>query len=91
MGLAIGAIIGLSLLEPSNDLRLTLALYLPVVLGLVGMGSLARRGHRRLAAWGAVGLFFALVCAALVLMGGLQAQNALPFVLGVLIAGALLG
>ncbi|MBL8920160.1 MAG: hypothetical protein JNJ54_14940 [Myxococcaceae bacterium] len=87
VAVAVLLVVGLSLAEPANDVRLTLALYVPVLLVLAGCASLLQRGYVTLVGWVVSLSIWAIVSVVLALFGGLQAHNATPFVIAVTIAG----
>lgn len=87
VAVAVLLVIGLSLGDSSNDVRMTLALYVPLLVALAVCGALLQRGHVSLVGWVVSLIIWAVVSLVLVLFGGLLAHNATPFVIAVTIAG----
>lgn len=84
---AIGLVISLSLLAPSNDPKLTFALYTPLV-GLLFVGAaLLHRGRVALVGWGISLMVWATISLVLIWFGGLSGHNAMAFVIAMTIAG----
>jgi signal transduction histidine kinase len=67
------------------------AVYGPIFAVLFGCVWLVRRQRVRLAAWIVCGLVFVAVTAVLLLFGGLLSNNAVAYVIAVMLAGTLLG
>lgn len=88
---AVLLVILLSLIEPANDVQLTLAIYLPMLLALAGSAALLRRGKVALVGWVVSLLIWAIVSGVLVMLGGLHAHNAMAFVVALTIAGTVVG
>ena len=65
--------------------------YAPMFAVLFGCVWLVRRQHVRLAAWIVCGLVFSAVTVVLLLFGGLLSNNAVAYVIAVMLAGTLLG
>lgn len=83
-------IIALSLMDPVNDLKVTLALYIPFAAILLGMQAIARRGHERVVSWGLIILTTGLVTISIVFMG-FSGHSGTAYSVCVMLAGALLG
>jgi signal transduction histidine kinase len=90
IGLAL-IIIGLSLIDPANELRMTLMLYVPFVLLLLGLRGAVRRGHVLAVSRGITVFITAFVAMSVLLMGGLNGHSGTAFSVCVMLAGALLG
>ena len=79
---------GSSLLEPRNDVKVTLFFYGTVLLWLLGVGLFLRRGHV-VAAGSVLAIFFWLLIAVVtILFGGMQGQNAAAFTVCILLLGS---
>ncbi|MBS2019512.1 MAG: response regulator [Deltaproteobacteria bacterium] len=85
------AVMTSGLLQPKNSRVVVLATYTPVFAALGAAWLLHRRGRPRAAAWIVVGGVFALILAVVFFFGGLMANNAVAFILVVMIAGTTLG
>ncbi|MFT5681291.1 MAG: signal transduction histidine kinase [Myxococcota bacterium] len=83
-------IVALSVMDPANDLRLTLTLYTPFALILLGMLAGVRRGHSRAISWGLLGMTNGLVALSVLFMG-FSGHSGTAFTVCVMLAGALLG
>jgi signal transduction histidine kinase len=86
---AMGCVAGL--LEPRNDLRVTLAFYAVVGAWLIGLGAFVRRGRIKLVAWALSTLFWLMIALVTLLFGGLKAQNATAFGVCILLLGSVVG
>ena len=79
---------GSSLLEPRNDVKVTLSFYGIVFAWLLGVGAFLRRGRVLAAGW-VLGIFFWLLIAVVTLFfGGMQGQNAACFTVCILLLGS---
>lgn len=80
-----------SFLNPQNDVRVTVAFYLTVLVWLAVAALMVRRGRVIAAGW-AMGLFFWVLIAMVTLwFGGMQGQNASTFAGAVLLLGSVVG
>jgi signal transduction histidine kinase/CheY-like chemotaxis protein len=83
--------VGGGLLDPRNDIRVTLLLYSTIFAWFALVGAIVRRGRVTLAAW-LLGLFFwALIAFVTLAFGGLQGQNASVFAVCTLLLGSVVG
>jgi len=80
--------LGTSLLEPRNDVKVTLLFYGIVLCCLCTVGVFLRRGRVLAAGWGLSLFFWLLVAIVTVLFGGMQGQNAACFTVCVLLLGS---
>jgi len=80
-----------SLLEPKNDLRLTLTFYASCITWFGFIAFVLRRGYVRFATWTLVSCYWLLIAYVVVSIGGLQGQNASNFAVCTLLAGILIG
>ena len=95
----IGTMLGLSvlgaasaLLETRNDWRVTIFFYGLVVVWLIGIGVIVRRGHVVLAAWVLSSFFWLTIAAVTILFGGMQGGgNAASFTVCILLLGGVVG
>jgi signal transduction histidine kinase/ActR/RegA family two-component response regulator len=87
VGLALVGFVA-SLLEPRNDVRVSVGFY-GIVLGwLLGVGFFIRRGRVRAAGWVLSIFFWLLIALVTILFGGLQGQNAACFTVCILLLGS---
>ena len=91
LAIVVVAILGLAMLEPRNDPRITLALYLPMLMAIAVLKGLALRGKVKLASWGLVSLLVGFVALIVVMMDGLNGNNSIAFTVSIMVTGALLG
>jgi signal transduction histidine kinase/ActR/RegA family two-component response regulator len=77
-----------SLLEPRNDIRVSVGFYGIVLIWLIGVGIFARRGRVHAAGWVLSILFWLLIAVVTILFGGLQGQNAACFTVCILLLGS---
>jgi len=89
--LAIVAVSLLAFAEPANDWRVTLAFYTPPALLFVVCRQLAVNGRERAAGWIMAIVYWVIVTTVLVLFGGLRNQNAIAYIVSVMVAAATLG
>lgn len=95
----LGAMLGLAvlggasaLLEPRNDWRVTVFFYGLVILWLIGVGVIVRRGRVVLAAWILSSFFWLTIAAVTILFGGMQGSgNAASFTVCILLLGGVVG
>ncbi|HYQ41553.1 MAG TPA: ATP-binding protein [Polyangiaceae bacterium] len=80
--------LGTSLLEPRNDVKVTLLFYGIVLCCLLAVGVFLRRGRVLAAGWVLSIFFWLLVAIVTVLFGGMQGQNAACFTVCVLLLGS---
>lgn len=80
----------LGLLEPKNQLGLTLAIFGPLLLGLSALGYAVQRGAVRFVGWVLSLTVWALVSTFVFLLGGLEGHNATSLIVAVTIAGTLI-
>ncbi|HKO92843.1 MAG TPA: ATP-binding protein [Polyangiaceae bacterium] len=79
------------LLDPKNDVTVTLLVYAVILCWLAIVAAVVRRGQITLAAW-TFGLFFwALIAFITLSFGGLQGQNASVFAVCTLLVGSVIG
>lgn len=86
----VGLIVG-AMFEEVNEPLVTLAFYLPLLLGLGGSAALLHRGRVHLVGWVLALLVWAAVTVALLIFGGLKTNTAMPFVIALTIAGTIAG
>lgn len=79
---------GTSLLEPRNDVKVTLLFYGIVLLWLFAVGVFLRRGRVLVAGWLLSLFFWVVVAVVTILFGGMQGQNAACFTVCVLLLGS---
>lgn len=84
-------VMALGLLEPKNQLGLTLAVYVPLLLGLSALGYAVQRGAVRFVGWVLSLTVWGMVSAFIFLLGGLEGHNAAALIVAVTIAGTLIG
>lgn len=82
----IGAAIVLAILDPRNELTTTVAFYGPVAVCLGLAFALLQRRRLVAAGWVLSALIFVLVTAVIVLLGGVTGNNAVAYVLAVMVA-----
>ncbi len=83
--------VAVALLEGKNDLRITVAFYLPALGCLIALWALVRSGRLKAAGW-ALSLFFWGITAFVTLFfGGLKGQNAAGFAVSIMLIGSLVG
>jgi len=79
------------LLDPRNDVKVTIIIYSIILCWLAVVAAVVRRGKVTLAAW-TFGLFFwALIAFVTLAFGGLQGQNASVFAVCTLLVGSVVG
>lgn len=91
LSLSVVLLIGLALLVEQNPVAATLGFYLPVFAGFVACAALIHRGRVALVGWLVALLVWATVTVALIVFGGLTANNAMPFTLALTIAVTVAG
>lgn len=84
---AVLLVVGLSLADPANQLLITLALYVPMLLVLTGCAALLHRGHVTLVGWAVSLTIWAVISLVLLFLGGLKGHNAMAYVIALTIAG----
>ena len=68
-----------SLFDTRNDLRMSFLFYVPILLGIFGLGQAVRRGHVVFAAWSVSIFFWILIAIVTLVFGGMQGLNAANF------------
>lgn len=84
-------VVGLSLLDPNNDVRVTLAIHGTDVIMMGIAWWYVERGRPRVAAWMISWMFWAIVAASAWLFGGLQFELSAAYIVSVMVAGTTLG
>lgn len=80
-----------SLLDPANDVRVSVAFYGATLLVVAALGVLARRGRVHLVAWCLTSFLWLLIALVTLFFGGLEGQNASVFSVCVVLAATLVG
>ncbi len=88
---ATAVVVGLSFLDPGNDVRVTLAIYGTDVFFMGVAAYLVHRGRPEIAAWIVSWMFWLIVAASAWLFGGLQYELSAAYIVSVMVAGTTLG
>jgi signal transduction histidine kinase/CheY-like chemotaxis protein len=81
----------MSMLDPTNPVRVTVILYSGIVVCLAAIGVLVRKGYVRTATWMLVLWHWALIAMIILFFGGLRGEYAAHLGVSTLLAGLLLG
>ena len=81
---------GISLCDPTNDIRVTAAFYVPVCLAIAGLGGLVRWGAVERAAAILGGGFWLLIAFVTLYFGGMKGHNGAVFAVSIMLVGSVI-
>ncbi len=79
-----------AIVDPQNDLLVSVLFYVPVFAVMAALTALVRTGRVRLAAWVLSIFFWVLIAFVTLFFGGLHGQNAAIFAVTVMVAGSVI-